>query len=266
MTELVAVADRTTDRGAVVRTLTLQRPDKLNPIDKATIAALEERIERASDDPAVRVVVVTGAGRAFSAGGDLEGYVELYRDAAAFRRFLETFGRVCDQLEAADFVSIAMINGACVAGGLELALACDLLVASSSAAIADGHLNFGQLPGAGGSQRLCRAVGLQHAKDLLLTGRTITGDEAAAIGLVVASVAPDELVSRVEAMADDVAGHSALAVRRMRELIRISQEMDRPEALQAEMDVVEDYATTSADATEGLVAFLEKRPPEWRGA
>ncbi len=266
MADLVHVADRAVESGAVIRTLTLQRPEKLNPIDRATVTALQRGIDDAATDPAVRVVVLTGAGRAFSAGGDLEGYLSLYRDPAAFRAFLETFGHVCDQLEAADFASIAMINGACVAGGLELALACDLIVADADAAIADGHLNFGQLPGAGGSQRLCRAVGLQNAKDLLLTGRTISGREAAEIGLVAHAVAAEDLAGRVGALAESMAAHSALALGRMKQLVRISQDMDRADALRAEMDLVEDYATTSADATEGLMAFLEKRPPKWSGA
>jgi enoyl-CoA hydratase len=261
---LVALVDHPLENG-VARLLTLQRGTQRNPIDSATVRALQTILEEADANEAVRAVILTGEGPAFSAGGDLRGYLELYGDAAAFRAFLTDFAAVCELLERGRFASIAMVNGACVAGGLELLLACDLAIASTTARIGDGHLNFGQLPGAGGSQRLCRTIGLQKARWLLLTGQLVDGREAEAIGLITLAVPPEELWVRALALAAEIARHSPLAVQRMKALIALSQDELRPAGLVAEIDLVADYATTSSDATEGLHAFLDRREPRWIG-
>ncbi|HUF98501.1 MAG TPA: enoyl-CoA hydratase/isomerase family protein [Ilumatobacter sp.] len=245
--------------------ITLNRPEHKNPIDKVTLNALRAELERADAESDIRTVIITGAGDAFSAGGDLRGYVELYQDPRAFRAFLEDFSEVCALLESGAFASIAMVNGACVAGGIEVALACDFIIVAEHAKIGDGHLNFGQLPGAGGSQRLCRAVGLQHAKDLLLTGRLLTGVEAVAIGLATEAVPADGLLARVIEIAASTSRHSPLAIRRMKELILVSQDVTRADALARELDIVATYATTSHDAVEGLHAFGDRRTPNWTG-
>jgi enoyl-CoA hydratase len=251
--------------GHRVQLLTLQRAEQRNPIDKATAAELRRLLHAADEDRAVRAVVITGAGPAFSAGGDLRGYLSLYADLPAFRAFLEDFASVCELLERGRFTSVAMVNGACVAGGLEIALACDLVVASTTAKIGDGHLNFGQLPGAGGSQRLCRAIGFQKAKELLLTGRLLSGSEAEAIGLVNAVASPDELLDRTMALVGETVRHSPLALEAMKTLIALSQNEHRDDGLIAELELVAEYATTSKDAIEGLSAFLERRTPQWTG-
>ena len=245
--------------------LTLQRGEQRNPIDATTAQAMLRELQAADEDDRVRAVVVTGEGPAFSAGGDLRGYLGLYEDEAAFRSFLADFAAVCDLLERGRFTSVAMVNGACVAGGLEVALACDLVVASSAAKIGDGHLNFGQLPGAGGSQRLCRAIGFQKAKELLLTARLVSGEEAAALGLANLAVAPEELFDRTMALVAETVRHSPLAVERMKALVALSQDSTRQDGLRAELDLVARYATGSLDAIEGLHAFLDRRPPRWTG-
>lgn len=265
MSELVGSRDITVD-SAVVRILTLQRAEQRNPVDAATAAALRTLLTEADGASEVRAVILTGEGPAFSAGGDLRGYLTLYTDEPAFRRFLDDFAAVCSLLERGRFISAAMVNGACVAGGLELALACDFVVAASDARIGDGHLKFGQLPGAGGSQRLCRAIGFQQAKLLLLTGRLLTGAEAAEIGLATLAVPSGELFERTTALVSEAVAHSPLAVSRMKELIAISQTAHRDDGIAAEIELVAKYATTTHDAVEGLRAFLERRPSKWTGS
>lgn len=243
--------------------LTLNRPDKLNPLDWATVRALLAAVDalQRSDSPAT--VVITGAGRAFSSGGDLRGYIDLYKDANQFGGFLEDFWRLLDRIESSDKVFIAAINGACVAGGLELMLACDLVLASQSARIGDGHLNFGQLPGAGGSQRLPRAIGMLRAKHLMFTGDLISASDACAIGLV-GEVTPDDgLLPRARDIAASLASRSPAGVRSMKRLVNEGMQQPRAQALRFEIDMVIDYATRCPDATEGLLAFAEKRSPRY---
>jgi enoyl-CoA hydratase len=262
--ELVGVEDVLVD-GGLARLLTLQRPDDRNPLDGATVAELRARAEAADRDDAVRVLIITGSGPAFSAGGDLRAYVEVYRDAAKFRAFLDEFRVLNARLEHGRFVSIAMVNGACVAGGLELALACDLVTIADDARIGDGHLGTAQIDGAGGSQRLVRALGTQRAKQLLLTGRLWTGAEAVDAGLALFSAPSTELRERTLQLAKELAGHSPLAVKHMKTLVSYSAHLDFERALSAEQELVVEYATTSHDAVEGLLAFLERRPARYTG-
>ncbi len=265
MIEAVSVEDIALPHG-MARVLTLQRPDERNPLDHTTVARLRSLLEHADADPAIRVVIITGAGPAFSAGGDLRAYIDLYRDPPAFRAFLDEFRALNARLEHGRFVSIAMVNGACVAGGLELALACDVITIADDARIGDGHIRTGQIDGAGGSQRLVRALGVQRAKQLLLTGHLWSGPRAVAAGLAAFSVPGDELRARTLELAAELAGYSPLAVKHMKTLLGYSGHLEFEEALSAEVALVVGYATESKDATEGLFAFLERRPPDFTGS
>jgi enoyl-CoA hydratase/carnithine racemase len=241
--------------------LTLVRADKLNPLDWRTVRDLKAAVAAIEAKPDVYAVIITGRGRSFSAGGDLDGYIDLYRNPDKFAAFLKDFFELLNGIEASSKIYVAAINGVCVAGGLELLLACDLVVAAASAKIGDGHLNFGQLPGAGGSQRLPRAVGLLRAKHLMLTGMLLSAAEAKSIGLVNEVVPDGELDSAVTALVEQLGEKSRVGLRGAKHLANLTLTTDLAAGLRQEIDFVHRYATCEPDATEGLMAFKEKRKP-----
>ncbi|MBL6951040.1 MAG: enoyl-CoA hydratase/isomerase family protein [Alphaproteobacteria bacterium] len=258
-----------TNQGALVRldcagavaTMTLNRPDKLNPLDSATITYLRELVSDVEARPEIRVVRLTGAGKAFSAGGDLAGYISLYQSPAAFRDFLEAFHDLLNRMERSAKIYMAVVNGACVAGGLELLLACDVAVAGDSARIGDGHLNFGQLPGAGGSQRLPRAIGAMGAKFLMLSGELLDAAAAERLGLINRVFADAELAVQSMTLCEAMARHSPAGLKGAKYLVNEGLREDLQTGLRLELEFVHNYATTEPDAREGLMAFKEKRPP-----
>jgi enoyl-CoA hydratase/carnithine racemase len=250
---------------ATAALLTLNRPDSRNPIDKITIRLLNTILSELIEEGQVAAVILTGTGEAFSAGGDLKGYRALYRNPESFKTFMQDFDEVCRILETAPFLTIAMINGTCVAGGLELSLACDFITIADEARVGDGHLRFAQLPGAGGSQRLVRAIGVQRAKYWLYTGRLFPATEAVAAGLAVFSAPGAELLERTLALAAEVAGLTPLGWRTMKQLVDVAQHTHLPDGLRIESRTVFEYATSSHDATEGLKAFAERRPARYLG-
>lgn len=249
-----------TSHGPWVR-LTLARAEKLNPLDWATVKELRAAVAEIEARADVYAVIITGRGRSFSAGGDLDGYVDLYRNPDKFAAFLDDFLQALNAIEASSKIYIAAVNGVCVAGGLELLLACDLVIAAQSAKIGDGHLNFGQLPGAGGSQRLPRAIGLLRAKHLILTGDLLSAEEAKQIGLVNNVVADAELDAAAEALVARLGEKSRVGLRGAKHLANLTLTTDLATGLRQEIDFVHRYATNEHDATEGLVAFKEKRKP-----
>ncbi len=250
---------------APTATVTLARAEKLNPLDWATVRELRAAVAEIEAHPDIRFVVVTGSGRSFSAGGDLEGYLHLYRHPDEFAGFLDDFLHLLTAMEESSRIYIAAVNGICVAGGLELLLACDLAIAADTARIGDGHLNFGQLPGAGGSQRLPRAVGLQRAKRLMLTGELIDAAAAERIGLVTAVAPAAGLDDAVAALIAQLSDKSPVGLRGAKHLANLSATTSLGDGLRREIAYVHRYATTEPDATEGLVAFAEKRKPRFTG-
>ena len=252
-------------RGGKVARITLNRPDQRNPLDKHTIKKLRHVIAELEADCAVHIITVRGAGGHFSAGGDLKGYVDLYRHPDEFREFLVDFHGMLDEIESSRKIYVAVVDGYCVAGGLEVLLACDIVMAGSSAKIGDGHIRFGQLPGAGGSQRLMRKVGPTRARYLMLTGDIITATEAERIGLVSRVVADEALDHAMAGLIKGLSGASSLGLAGMKRLANIAERNDLTSGLRAELEYVHDYASNSVDASEGLMAFQEKRAPQFTG-
>lgn len=244
-------------------TIMLDRPDLLNPLDDVTVAELHLCLDAVEADAAIEIVLLRGAGRAFSAGGDLKRAVETHQNRAWMKAMGDGLRAVLDRIERSDRLVIAVVEGWCVAGGIELILACDYVLATDEARFSDGHLNFSLLPGAGGTQRMPRLMGMLRAKDLLLTARTIGGREAREMGLVTASLPAAELEAGLRALLDSLLAKSFSSRAAIKTLVNRGMAMDREAALAFEADYVLDYETGHPDAHEGLVAFLEKRAPNF---
>jgi enoyl-CoA hydratase len=251
-------------RAALVR---LNRPEQLNPIDGATLLALDAVLDEILADTGIRAILITGAGRAFSAGGDLKSYLSLQRDAVMFPRFLRDLHRIFGRLRTAPVPVIALVNGVTAAGGLELILNCDFALAARTARIGDGHLNFGQMGGGGVLTLLPRAIGRARAAELVFTGRFVDAAEAAEWGLVNRVVDDDALHAEGLALARDIAAKSTLALANAKEVLHAvwADNASVESGLRIERERDAFYCLTAEDAREGLAAFSEKRPPRFTG-
>lgn len=253
--------------GAVAGLLRLNRPDQLNPIDSDVLSAMEAALDEVAADRTVRALLVTGEGRAFSAGGDLKAYRTLQRDPVAFPAFVAELHRVFGRLRDLPVPVVALVNGVTAAGGLELILNCDLALVAESARIGDGHLNFGQMGGGGVLTLLPRVVGRARAVELVLSGRFLSAAEAVEWGLASRCVPDGSLVDAGLDFAREVAAKSPLAVANAKQVMNRlwsdNGSVDAGLRYEAERDAY--YCLTSHDAPEGLDAFAEKRPPRFRG-
>ncbi|MDO8107599.1 enoyl-CoA hydratase-related protein [Isoptericola sp. b441] len=238
-----------------VATITITREEALNALDPDVLSELETAVDRVAADRA-RAVVVTGAGRAFVAGADVARMSTF--SVAQARAFSSLGNRVFRKLELGA-PSIAAVNGYALGGGCELALACDLRLASDRAVFAQPEVGLGVTAGFGGTQRLARVVGPAVAKELLLTGRRLKADRALEVGLVNAVHAPDELLGAALALAEEIAQQAPAAVRATKAAIARGAHTDLDTALGIE---VEEFASCfeTADQREAMAAFVQKRP------
>ena len=241
--------------------VTLNRPDKLNAMSMVLKEELVRALRELDADTATRVIVMTGAGqKAFTAGADIHEFQG--RTPMDQWRMYE-HGTLYDAVDRMSKPILAMINGYCFGGGLELAMACDIRIASSRATLGQTELNIGIIPGGGGSQRLSRLVGLGNAMKLTLTGDRIDAAEALRIGLVDEVVPNARLEPRTFELGGKIAAHSALAVRLAKAAIRASTRLPLDQGLRYEQTLFA-LAMASADKEEGVQAFLEKREAQWK--
>ena len=252
------------EQGGCHATITLNRPDKRNPLDWDTVKELREAVTTLHSVRGLMTVVITGSGDAFSAGGDLEKYISLFQSPVDFKGFMEDFYQLFRAIETSAAVYIAVVNGVCVAGGLEILLACDIVIAAEDARIGDGHLNFGQLPGAGSSIRLWRSIGAHRAKYLMFTGDLLSAREAERLGLVNEVHPKDALRDAVQRLLAKIHAKSPAGIRGAKHLLNTAIRDDLESGLRKEIDYVLTYATTQPDAQEGLAAFKEKRKPRFQ--
>lgn len=252
----------TEDREAV-RTITVNRPDKLNALNRQTLLELHQAMSDADSNEAVRVIVLTGAGeKAFVAGADIG---EIRQQSAVQARAFSAMGQNLMRLiQSLDKPVIAAINGFALGGGMELALACHLRIASNNARLGLPEIRLGIMPGFGGTQRLLRLVGTTRALEMTLTGEPITAGRAEALGIVNRVVEPGELETAVAELAGQLAKAAPEAVRGILQAINQGADADLQTGLALETARFALCCATE-DMKEGTGAFLEKRAPRFKG-
>jgi enoyl-CoA hydratase len=255
VTELVV-----TERDGAVAVVTLNRPDALNALSDELMEQLVATLQKLDRDDEMRCIVLAGNDKAFAAGADIG---ELARSSAIdlyYQRRIERW----DAIRGLWTPLVAAVSGYCLGGGCELAMACDLIVASESSKFGQPETGVGVIPGAGGTQRLTRAVGKSLAMDVILSGRFLTAQEALAAGLVARVVGDGEWLEEAKRVAGDIASKAPVATRLAKEGVDRAYEAPLDLGLEHERRLLY-LAFASDDAKEGLTAFMEKRKPDFRG-
>jgi enoyl-CoA hydratase len=245
-----------------VALLTFNRPDKLNALNREMAEELDRILDETARDQEIRVLVLTGQGRAFISGADIITFLEL--DPLSGKRFARRAQEVVFKLERLDIPVIACVNGFALGGGLEIAMACDFIYAAATARFGQPEINLGIIPCVGGTQRLARLVGKGLARELCLTGRLIDAEEARAMGLAARVFPPETLMEETLKTARSLAEKSRVALRAVKEAINRGFEVDLASGCAMEIDAFA-LCLASPDAKEGAQAFLEKRQPNFTG-
>lgn len=252
------------EKAGFVATITFDRPKALNALNSATLRELEAALAQVGADREVRAIVLTGAGeKAFVAGADIAEMANMTPSEAL--DFSGAGHRVFRAIESLPQPSIAAVNGFALGGGLELALACDLVYASEKARFGQPEVGLGVIPGFGGTQRLARLVGGQRAKELIFTGEMIDAATAKAIGLVLEILPQDQLVAHCQAVAAKIAAKGPLAISQAKRVVGWGAEGGLTAGNELERQGFS-ALFGSSDQREGMRAFLEKRPAVFKGA
>jgi enoyl-CoA hydratase len=249
-----------TERDGAIAVVSLNRPKQLNALSGPLMDQLVATLEKLDGDEEIRCIVLAGNERAFAAGADIAELAEGTPISMYASRRIDRW----DAVHALRTPIVAAVSGYCLGGGCELAMLCDLIVASETARFGQPEINVGVFPGAGGTQRLPRAVGKAVAMDMILTGRMITADEAKALGLVARVVMKEAWLEEAKRAAREIAAKGPIAVRLAKEAVDASFESPLSAGLELERRAFY-LARAAEDATEGLTAFVEKRKPEFRG-
>jgi enoyl-CoA hydratase len=246
--------------------ITINRPDQLNAISRRTLQEMERALNELRKDPTIRAVILTGAGeKAFSAGADLKGGIFTPEtDSVKGARLARMGQEFTEMIERYEKPVIAAVNGLALGGGLEIAMACDFIVASENTQFGQPEINIGLIPGWGGTQRLPRLIGKNRAKELILTGERLTAKEAEQIGLVCKVVPLSQLQETALELARKLTSKSPIMLKLAKQAINRGIDKDLEAGLAEEVKAFRVCFTTQ-DFKEGLTAFLEKRQPKFEG-
>jgi len=258
-----AASEVLVERDGAVGIATLNRPQALNALSMPLMKALIDALETFDADSSIRVMIVAGSPRAFAAGADINEMKDLADAKAAEAAMAEHLGR-WDRIGRLKKPVIAAVSGFALGGGCELAMACDLILASETAVFGQPEILIGVIPGAGGTQRLTKAVGKSLAMDLVLTGRRLTAREALAAGLVARVLAPEVLLDEAKKLAREIAKGSPLAAQAAKAAANAAVDRQLDAGLSRERQLFYTLFDTQ-DQKEGMRAFAEKRVPKFEG-
>lgn len=254
------------EREGGIRILTMNRPERLNAWNAHMRAEMRDAVDRAAADPDLRVLVLTGAGRGFSAGEDVSDMAALATiGTRGFRAVARGIHDVFDTVEAMEVPVIAAIDGVAAGGGFELALSCDFRILGEGSRLVMPEARVGLIPGSGGCSRLVRYVGLGRAKELVMLGGSLDTEAACAAGLATRVVGRGEAVEAAVALAEELAKYAPLALGMAKLVLNTCTDVDSETGRRLER-LGQSVLKTTADHQEGARAFLEKRPPQWTGA
>lgn len=246
-----------------VATIKLSRPDALNALSPELLEDLSVALAVVAGDESSKALVIRGEGRAFCAGADLNHFQEAFKDPGHLRGYLGEINNTLFQLESLPIPVVAVVHGYALAGGLELMMACDMVLAAEDARIGDQHVNFGLIPGGGSTQRLPRRVGMQRAMELLTTGRWISGAEAVEWGLALRAVPQDQLDAELEKLLTLLRTKSRPGLGWIKSIANRGKDLALQDGVALESMAFVQYVTTSSHPAEGVQAFVEKRAIEF---
>jgi len=239
----------------------LNRPESFNALNLQLLSDLMESLKEMDKRDDIGAIVITGSEKSFAAGADIAAMADATKEEIRKSDFIPTFSQIREIKKPI----IAAVSGYCLGGGLELAMSCDMIISSTKSKFGQPEINLGIIPGAGGTQRLTRAVGKVVAMEMILNNRTLKADEALSLGLINAIYPVEEYLEKSIALAQDIADRAPLAIQSAKRAINQSYELNLSEGLDEERDLFFNLFSTQ-DQKEGMRAFIEKRKPSWTGS
>jgi enoyl-CoA hydratase len=239
----------------------LNRPESYNALNLQLLSELMESLKELDERDDIGAIVITGDEKSFAAGADISSMAKATKDEIRKSKFIPTFSLIREIKKPI----IAAVSGYCLGGGLELALSCDMIISSTKSKFGQPEINLGIIPGAGGTQRLTRAVGKVIAMEMILNNRTLKAEEALSMGLINAVYPVEDYLEKVLSLAQEIASRAPLAIQAAKRAINQVDELALTDGLNEERDLFFNLFSTQ-DQKEGMSAFLEKRNPDWTGS